>query len=322
MRSIAERGAELRERVRASDVVAISQMISALEGRTELGLSLRKDLYTMGGTAHVIGVTGAPGCGKSTLVAALTKVLRQRGLTVGIIAVDPSSSLTGGAILGDRIRMQEHTLDRGAYMRSMSSRGSLGGVSRATVDAVAVLDAAGWDVVIVETVGVGQADVDIVRIAHTTIVVSAPGLGDDIQAIKAGLLEVADLHVVNKADRPDADKAIAELLGMLTLGGGFGDGWDIPVIGTSSVTGQGVQELADQLTAHRAWLRDGGELGRRSRAAAVARIRALAYELLMERLDDPTKGDGFDAVVDAVTERRLDPHTAAADLIDRVAATT
>ena len=207
---------------------SIARLISRLESRGREGDAILQRLHAEGGEAHVIGITGAAGSGKSTLVTALARELRKRDKTVGIVAVDPSSSITGGSILGDRIRMQEHALDPGVFMRSMSTRGSLGGLSRATIDAVTVLDAAGRDVVIIETVGVGQDEVDVVQAAHTVAVVSVPGMGDDIQAIKAGLLEVADLHVVNKADRPDTDRTIAELRNMLSLVPA-GD-WELPIL--------------------------------------------------------------------------------------------
>ncbi|MGE0309611.1 MAG: methylmalonyl Co-A mutase-associated GTPase MeaB [Acidimicrobiia bacterium] len=317
------RGEELLARGQEGQIVAVSQLITALEGNAELGRAIRGHIHAASGGAHVIGITGAPGSGKSTLVGALVTELRSRGRTVGVIAVDPSSSLSGGAILGDRIRMQEHALDQGTFVRSMSSRGWLGGVSRATVDAVGVLDATGWDVVIVETVGVGQADVEIVQIAHTTAVVSVPGLGDDIQAIKAGLLEVADIHVVNKADRPDSNKTVAELLAMLTLAGRPGaDDWAVPVIPTVSVGGDGVADLVDALDRHLAWMTSSGQFERRQRAATVARIRAVAQDLLIERLHDPARAEGFDAVVDDVLARHLDPHAAASMLIDRLAVAT
>ena len=314
------RGEDLLLRAQRGEAAGLGQLITALESRSDVGLAIRGKVHAAGGGAHVIGVTGAPGSGKSTLVGALAREVRARGRRVGIIAVDPSSSRTGGAILGDRIRMQDHTVDRGTFMRSMSSRGSVGGVSRATVDAVAALDAAGWDVVIVETVGAGQADVEIIQIAKTTVVVSVPGLGDDIQAIKAGLLEVADVHVVNKADRPDANKTVADLLAMLTLGGPQAEGrWAVPVLATSSLTSDSVPELVDALEAHLGWLTDSGERERRERTAAVARIRAIAKDLLIEQLDDPARGEGFDDVVDDVVARRLDPHEAATLLIDRLA---
>lgn len=312
-----DRGTELLDLALAGQMAATSRLISALEAGSEVGLAVRPKVYAAGGRAHVIGVTGAPGSGKSTLVAQLAGELRSRGKTVGIVAVDPSSSLTGGAVLGDRIRMQRHTLDEGVFVRSMSSRGRLGGVSRATIDAVAVLDASGWDVVIVETVGVGQAEVDIVQIAQTTMVVSVPGLGDEVQAIKAGLLEIADLHVVNKADRPDADKTRAELRAMLTLGRSTEPGgWDIPVLPTAAVSGEGVRELTDMLEAHLAWMREAEVLAERERDAAAARVREVARDLVAELLEGPGSGE-FDRAVGDVVARRSDPYTAARALLER-----
>jgi LAO/AO transport system kinase len=314
------RASDLVARASRGEIAAIGQLITGLESGSPLAKWARRPLHERGGNAHIVGVTGAPGTGKSTLVGALAKELRARGQKVGVIAVDPSSSISGGSILGDRIRMQEHTLDVGMFMRSMSSRGCLGGVSRATVDAVAVLDASGWDVVVVETVGVGQAEVEIVQIAHTTIVVSVPGLGDDVQAIKAGLLEVADVHVVNKVDRPDANKTMSELLSMLMLGGGpVPGGWAVPVLGTGAHTGTGVPELADALAEHMAWLRNSNQLEVRERAAAGARVRAIAKDLLIGRFHDPPMGSDLDLAIDDVVARRVDPHTAALRLLELVA---
>lgn len=313
---------EILAATRDGDIPTISRLISSFESGTRLDGDLLAELYAAGGRAQVIGITGAPGSGKSTLVSALAMTARERGLRVAIVAVDPSSSITGGAILGDRIRMQRHTLDPGVYTRSMSSRGRLGGVSRATVDAVSVLDAAGFDLVIVETVGVGQAEVEIVGIAHTTLVVSVPGLGDDIQAIKAGLLEVADLHVVNKADRPDADKTRSELLNMLMLGGGHEpDAWSVPVLRAVATTGEGVEELLDTLDRHRAWLQSSGEMPRRERRAAAARLRAIADAELAARMADAERDSALTEMLDDVVARRLDPHVAAAALIRATAGT-
>ena len=249
---------ELVERALDGHTPSISRLISRLESRGREGDAILRRMHAEGGNAHVIGITGAAGSGKSTLVTALARELRKRDKTVGIVAVDPSSSITGGSILGDRIRMQEHALDPGVFVRSMSTRGTLGGLSRATIDAVTVLDAAGRDIVIIETVGVGQDEVDVVQAAHTVAVVSVPGMGDDIQAIKAGLLEVADLHVVNKADRPDTDRTIAELRNMLSL---VPSGeWELPILPTVARDGSGVPELVDAFEQHRAWLDDSGEL--------------------------------------------------------------
>ena len=308
---------ELVERALDGHVPSVSRLISRLESRGREGDPILRRLHAEGGGAHVIGVTGAAGSGKSTLVTALARELRKREKTVGIVAVDPSSSISGGSILGDRIRMQEHALDPGVFVRSMSTRGSLGGLSRATIDAVTVLDASGRDVVIIETVGVGQDEVDVVQAAHSVAVVSVPGMGDDIQAIKAGLLEVADLHVVNKADRPDTDRTIAELRNMLGLVPS-GD-WELPILPTVARDGTGVAELADAFEQHRAWLEDSGELERRERRSAAARVAAVAQDLLLEELESPASGDAFERAVEDVQSRRTDPRTAARELI-RVAA--
>ena len=275
---------ELVERALDGHVPSIARLISRLETRGREGDAILQRLHAEGGKAHVIGITGAAGSGKSTLVTALARELRKRDKTVGIVAVDPSSSITGGSILGDRIRMQEHALDPGVFVRSMSTRGSLGGLSRATIDAVTVLDAAGRDVVIIETVGVGQDEVDVVQAAHTVAVVSVPGMGDDIQAIKAGLLEVADLHVVNKADRPDTDRTISELRNMLSLVPRVGD-WELPILPTVARDGTGVAELVDAFDAPpRVAATDSGELARRERRSAAARVAAVAQDLLLEEL--------------------------------------
>ena len=308
---------ELVERAIDGHVPSVARLISRLESRGREGDAILQRLHAEGGEAHVIGITGAAGSGKSTLVTALARELRKRDKTVGIVAVDPSSSISGGSILGDRIRMQEHALDPGVFVRSMSTRGSLGGLSRATIDAVTVRDASGRDVVIIETVGVGQDEVDVVQAAHSVAVVSVPGMGDDIQAIKAGLLEVADLHVVNKADRPDTDRTIAELRNMLGLVPS-GD-WELPILPTVARDGTGVAELADAFEAHRAWLEDSGELARRERRSAAARVAAVAQDLLLEELESPASGDAFERAVEDVQNRRTDPRTAARELI-RVAA--
>ena len=308
---------ELIERALDGHVPSVARLISRLEARGRDGDAILQRLHAEGGGAHVIGITGAAGSGKSTLVTALARELRARGKTVGIVAVDPSSSITGGSILGDRIRMQEHTLDPGVFVRSMSTRGSLGGLSRATIDAVTVLDASGRDVVIIETVGVGQDEVDVVQAAHTVAVVSVPGMGDDIQAIKAGLLEVADLHVVNKADRPESDRTVSELRNMLSLQPATG--WDPPILETVARTGAGIPELVDAFDTHRHWLTDSGELDRRERRSAAARVAAVAQDLLLEELESPSTGDAFERAVDDVQHRRTDPRTAGRNLI-RIAA--
>ncbi|HEY0932496.1 MAG TPA: methylmalonyl Co-A mutase-associated GTPase MeaB, partial [Trebonia sp.] len=307
---------ELRK-AQNGDVVALSQLVSAVESRRrDLG-TLLHDIYTSGGRARVVGITGPPGSGKSSLTSALLRELRQRGMRVAVVAVDPSSALTGGAILGDRLRMTEHSADEGVYVRSVSARGALGGLSRAAADIVALLDSAGWETVIVETVGVGQDEVDIMRLAHTVVVVSVPGLGDDVQAMKAGLLEVADLHVVNKADRKDAHRTTVELRAMLRLGGPRQPGqWPVPVLETIALNGTGISELADELARHQAWLGESGELDRRLLRTAAERIRSIAKEMILQRLGDPAAAGPFGALVRDVAARKIDPHTAAARLTE------
>jgi LAO/AO transport system kinase len=301
--------------VRAGDVLAIARMISYLErGALDVAADVA-ELYRAGGRARVIGVTGPAGAGKSTLVAALGAELRLRGHTIGIVAVDPTSPYSGGSVMGDRIRMQALWDDPEVFIRSMATRGALGGIARATADAVAVLDAAGKDVVLVETVGVGQDEVEIAGAAHSVVVVSAPGLGDDIQALKAGVLETADIHVVNKADREGADRTVAELKAMLGLGAG--DGWLTPVVPTCAESGQGVGELAAALDRHHHWLLASGEMDERLRSMARHRLKTLLTALVHERLDRPVPGSAFETAVEGLCRRTTDPWTAAHVLLEQ-----
>jgi LAO/AO transport system kinase len=304
------------DRIRGGHRPSIAQAISLLEARHRGFVELGEAVWRAGGLARVIGITGAPGSGKSTLTNAFARVLRARGRRVGIIAVDPSSSISGGAILGDRIRMSGLTGDDGVFVRSLSTRGSLGGLSRAAVDAVAVLDAAGFDDVVVETVGVGQAEVDIVKIAHSVVVVSVPGLGDDIQMIKAGLIELADIHVVNKADRADVNKLVSEIKSMLTLAHTFHSaGWTPPVLETISTTASGIPELVDAVDAHTTWLNTTGQIERTRRRTVEVRIREIAKELLMESIQDPARGGPFAELVAEVGSRQKSPYVAARRLV-------
>ncbi|ASR38132.1 GTPase [Prauserella marina] len=304
------------ERVKAGEPGAIARMLTAVERRTEGVNEALASLHAASGSAHVLGVTGPPGSGKSTLVAALTEHYRSHGKTVGIIAVDPSSVFSGGAILGDRIRMSALGGDRDVFIRSIATRGALGGLSRAALDAVTVLDAAGKDVVVLETVGVGQAEVDVISAAQTVAVVSVPGMGDDVQAIKAGLLEVADVHVVNKADREGAQKTVAELRDMLRLSKRKPGQWNVPIEQTVAATGQGVPELAERFAEHLSWLSRSGELDVRARRNTATRIRWLAEEFVLDRLK-PGNPD-FERAVDEVTARIGDPVSAAERLIRRM----
>lgn len=268
-------------------------------------------LFAAGGNAHVIGITGPPGSGKSTLVNALITEWRQRGRRVGILAVDPSSPYTRGAILGDRIRMMEHAADRDVFMRSMAARGELGGLAATTWIAAAALDAAGYDPILIETVGAGQSEVEIARLAETTVVVEVPEMGDEVQAIKAGLLEVADIVAVNKGDRPGADRAARQLRAMMSTAGGRVERTPPVIMLTTATTGVGVADLADAIEAHRTSAR--APVAARGRAASQVR-RAMA-DLAARRAE---ASPAWDETVQAVADRQLDPLTAAERLLDRV----
>ncbi|MGY4098815.1 methylmalonyl Co-A mutase-associated GTPase MeaB [Nocardia sp. R16R-3T] len=302
--------------VLAGEHAAIARMLTFVERRADGVDEALAKMHQHTGRAHVLGLTGPPGSGKSTLVTALARHYRGKGLSVGVLAVDPSSVFTGGAILGDRIRMSELAGDPGVFIRSIATRGALGGLSRACLDAVAVLDAAGKDIVILETVGVGQAEVDVISAVQTVAVVSVPGLGDDVQAIKAGLLEIADVHVVNKADREGSNRTIAELRDMLRMSHPGPGRWNVPVGRTVATTGDGVAELAGLFTDHLTWITNNGERERRARNNTATRIRWVAEQLVVDRLRPGSTE--FEHAIDAVTARHEDPLSAAKALIARL----
>lgn len=267
------------------------------------------------GHAHVIGITGSPGVGKSTITSALVTAHRARGTRVGVLAVDPSSPFSGGALLGDRVRMQEHATDPGVYIRSMATRGHLGGLAWSTPQALRVLDAAGCEVVLLETVGVGQSEVEVAGLADTTLVMLAPGLGDGIQAAKAGLLEVGDVYVVNKADREGADAVVRDLRAMLALAPPGPGAWRRPICRTVASSGDGVPELLDTLDRHRAWAEQAGALLRRRQARARGEVEAIALATLRSRFADLHGDARLDALADRVLARELDPYAAADELL-------
>lgn len=301
----------LVDRLLAGDRRALSRCVTIVENGGPDARRALAALYPHTGRAHIVGVTGPPGAGKSTLVNELALELRRRGTRLAVLAVDPSSPFSGGAILGDRIRMQALTADLGVFVRSMASRGQLGGIARATGDVVKVLDAAGFGLVIVETVGAGQAEVEIASEAHTTLVVEVPGLGDDVQAIKAGILEIADIFVVNKADRQGAAETRRHLQTMMQLGGPPRDGWNVPILMTVATTGQGISELADTLAAHWAHLRSSGGFAvrehRRVERELESLLRGMALHIVRERITDQQ----YEAVLAQVQARDVDPYSAA-----------
>jgi len=307
---------EIVERLLAGDRRAAARLISLIENDTSQAPRLLSALYPHTGRAHIVGVTGSPGTGKSTLVSELTKEIRTRGEKVGIIAVDPTSPFSGGALLGDRIRMQDLSTDEGVFIRSMATRGSLGGLARATGDVVKVLDALGQDLIFIETVGAGQSEVEIARAAHTVVVVVAPGLGDEIQAIKAGLFEIADLFVVNKADREGAEGAIATLNYLLDMNQAEGDRWRPPILKTVAIRGEGVEAVVDALKRHLGYLKESGQWELKNRARSEEEMKRIIEEALLRKLLSRLKEGEWERMMLRIADRELDPYTAAEKLLE------
>jgi GTPase len=307
----------LRDAILAGRYRALGQAISLVERDDPGADRLLAGIYSSTGRARIIGITGSPGAGKSTLVASLAKHYRRQEKRVGIIAVDPTSPFTGGAILGDRIRMADLYTDRGVFIRSMATRGFLGGLARATNDVVDVLDASGFDVVLVETVGVGQDEVEVIRTVQTNVVVLVPGMGDDIQAIKAGIMEIGDIFVVNKADRPGADKTVTEVTMMMSLVEEHGD-WVPPIVKTVASKNDGVTELDDAIAKHYDYLASSGELDRRNRERVRIRIETLLKEKFMDRLLTGERGARYEQILEDVLRKRNNPHDAAESVLKSV----
>ena len=325
---------ELLEQVRQGQIRAIARLITQVENSSTAAEQAITALYPHTGQAHVVGITGSPGAGKSTVVNALVKTLRQQEVRIGIVAVDPSSPFTGGALLGDRVRMRDLSGDPSVFIRSMASRGSLGGLAQATASVIKVLDAAGFDFVLVETVGAGQAEVDIANAAHTTVVIEAPGMGDEIQSIKAGILEIADILVVNKADRPGADRTVRSLKMMLHLGpvggtrqhgrlshapsaveNGTSPSWNIPVLETVATEGQGMTALAEMLSKHMIHLRQSGDWLKREKERSWREVEMLLQHRFMAQFQSSVPQEMRDTLLTAVAERKVDPYTAVNQLL-------
>jgi LAO/AO transport system kinase len=308
---------ELVERLLAGERRALARLLTRVEDGSQTRLrEVIHLLHPRTGRAQLVGITGSPGVGKSTLTSALIAEWRARRRTVAVLAIDPSSPFSGGALLGDRVRMQDHVLDEGVFVRSMASRGHLGGLSWATPQALLVLDAAGFDIVLLETVGVGQAEVEVASVADTTVVTIAPGMGDAIQAAKAGILEVADVFCVNKADRPEADRTVRELRDMQRLGHGE---WRPPINKTVASTGEGVADLADAIDSHRDWLVETGRLDDRRLQRARLQLREIALGYVRTRFTAIDDGDLIETLTREVAEHRLDPYEAADRLVAALA---
>ena len=306
----------LSEGVLAGDPRAVARAISLIENEEPAGAELIRRIFGQTGRAYLMGVTGPPGAGKSTLVDRMTTEIRKEGKTVGVVAVDPTSPYTGGAILGDRVRMQAHAGDAGVFIRSMATRGHLGGLARATGEVAAVFDAAGKDVVIIETVGVGQDEVDIVRTADVSIVTIVPGAGDEVQALKAGIMEIADIFVVNKADRDGADRTVSSIEAMLSLHT-FADGaWRPPIVKTEATTGRGVPELLETIERFRQ--HTATAQGNRRRVQAEWRLRELLGHRYLQHVEKNILAEGeFEQILERIATRELDPYSAADGIFQR-----
>jgi len=314
----------LAERLLNGDRRALARMVTLIENESPQARRYLAELHRHAGKAHIIGVTGAPGAGKSTLVTHLVRELRRRERKVGVVAVDPSSPFTGGAILGDRIRMMELAGDPNVFIRSMASRGSVGGLSASTRDVVRAMDAAGYDPIIIETVGTGQAEVEVMRAAQTVLVVIAPGMGDEVQAIKAGILEIADIFVVSKADRPGAEQTVAELAMLLSLDpqrrlhDKSKPYWRIPIVKTSALKDQGISQLVDAIEQHRAYLDESGMLTQRSHRQVSSEVEALVISSVLSALRNAVSKEEWQQLLEDITSRQRDPYSVASELQEKI----
>jgi LAO/AO transport system kinase len=314
----------LVERLLDGDRRALARMVTLIENDMPVARRYLAELHMRAGNAQIVGVTGAPGAGKSTLVTHIVRELRRRERKVGVVAVDPSSPFSGGAILGDRIRMMELAGDPNVFIRSMASRGSVGGLAASTRDVVRAMDAAGYDPVIIETVGTGQAEVEVMRAAQTVLVITAPGMGDEVQAIKAGILEIADIFVVSKADKPGADQTVAELAMLLSLDPTRRQHdktkpyWRIPVLKTSAIKDQGITQLVDAMQQHHAYLVESGMLSQRAQRQVRSEVQALLAHALMNALRQAVTEEEWRKLVEDITTRERDPYSVANELQERI----
>jgi LAO/AO transport system kinase len=307
----------LADRLLAGDKRALARAISLVEDDEPEGWDIVRAVYPHTGKAAIVGLTGPPGAGKSTLISALTKARRAAGRTIGVISIDPSSPFTSGALLGDRIRLTDHFLDPGVFIRSMANRGALGGLSEATLQAALLMDASGRDDVYLETVGVGQAEVDIIDHADTVVLVLIPGSGDSVQALKAGVMEIPDVIVVNKSDHPLTDTMVREIRGVLSLAPQHG--WRVPIVKTQAQKGEGVDEVIEQIEQHRAYLVQEGQLAQRRRKNLRNEVLAICTHRMRVRLEEALeRDDEYARLMDEVEQRQIDPATAATTLLERV----
>jgi LAO/AO transport system kinase len=302
---------ELVANARQVQPSAVARLVSLAEGNSPLLREVAVALAPHAGRAQVVGITGSPGVGKSTTISALTHAIREKDRTVGVLSVDPSSPYTGGALLGDRIRMMDHSVDKGVFVRSLASRGRLGGLSAAVPQALRILDASGYDVVLIETVGAGQAEVEIASLADTTLVVLAPGAGDGVQAVKAGILEIADILVVNKDDRAGSASVARDLERMRSYRSGANGAWAVPVVRTIAANGGGIDALLSAVDAHSAWLRSSGALAVRRRRRASAEVEAIVIDRVLARFSPSATPAALDALADSVADGSTDPYSAA-----------
>ncbi len=307
------------ERLLNGDRRALARMVTLIENEAPQARRYLTELHQHTGRAHIVGVTGSPGAGKSTLVTQMVRELRSRERKVGVVAVDPSSPFSGGAILGDRIRMMELAGDPGVFIRSMASRGSLGGLAASTRDVVRSMDAAGYDPIIIETVGTGQAEVEVMRTAQTVLVVVAPGMGDDIQAIKAGILEIADIFVVSKMDKPGADQTVAELAMLLSLDSNRRKAaWRIPIVKVAAIKGQGIPQLIDAIQQHREYLTESGMMEHRAQRQVRSELQVLIMQAVANALKATISEEEWNALIADITTRQRDPYSVAQELEARI----